>query len=96
MVIASQRRDVDGIVLPKKKKQKTQEELEAEDLGELGDVWGGDRQRKSNHFEHWKDGFAKKDYVKVKNVINPASGLSYNPNFDAHQKILKEVVEKEE
>jgi len=30
-------------VLPKKKKQKTQEELEAEDLGELGDVWGGDR-----------------------------------------------------
>ena len=96
MGIASKRRDAAGIVLPKKKMQKTQEELEAEDLGELGDVWSGKGVIKSNHFEHWKNGFAKKDYVKVKNVINPASGLSYNPNFDAHQKILKEVVEKEE
>ena len=42
------------------------------------------------------NGFAKKDYVKVKNVINPTSGVSYNPNFDSHQNLLKEVVEKEE
>jgi len=30
-------------VLPKKKKQKTQEELESDELGNLGDVWAGER-----------------------------------------------------
>ena len=39
MVKASQNREVDGIILPKRKIQKTQDEIECDELGELDDIW---------------------------------------------------------
>ena len=51
---------------------------------------------KSKKFGAWKNGFAKKDFVNVKAVIQPKSGQSYNPQFDKHQELLQEVAQKEE
>lgn len=46
--------------------------------------------------KQYKEGFAKKDTIKVKQVIVPKGGHSYNPNAADHKKLLKEVAGKEE
>ena len=63
--------------------------------GELEDVWDTPSEVKSKKFEMYKD-FAKKDMVKVKQVIVPEGGLSYNPSLKDHKKSLINAVKKEE
>jgi CO dehydrogenase/acetyl-CoA synthase gamma subunit (corrinoid Fe-S protein) len=44
----------------------------------------------------FKAGFAKKDKINVKAVINPIGGLSYNPSNKEHKSLLLKVATKEE
>ena len=68
--------------------------------GELDDLWSAPGQTSgyeiSKRMKQFKDGFGKKDTIKVKTVIAPAGGQSYNPNAADHKKLLKKVAEKEE
>lgn len=89
-------RETAGIVLPRKKSQKTKNEIEDEELGGLQDLWAAPAEMKSKKFDSWKNGFAKRDFVNVRAVMNPKSGQSYNPQFDKHQELLHEVADKEE
>lgn len=43
----------------------------------------------------YKD-FAAKDETKVKTVVLPKGGQSYNPKSGEHKKLLKDVAVKEE
>lgn len=69
--------------------------------GELEDIWGNDGKAieivdKSKVLRKFKNGFAKKDKINVKSVINPIGGLSYNPSMKEHKNLLIEVAKKEE
>ena len=70
--------------------------VENEELGELGDLWSAPKEVKCKKFDAWKNGFAKKDYVKVQAVIKPTNGQSVNPHYEKHQHLLKAVADKEE
>lgn len=59
--------------------------MEEEELGELGDLWAAPKEAKSKKFAAWKNGFAKRDFVKVQPVVKPTSGQSYNPHYEKHQ-----------
>lgn len=83
-------------MLPKKKSKKTKDEIEDEELGGLQDLWAAPAEAKSKKFNAWKNGFAKRDFVDVKAVVDPKSGHSYNPQFEKHQELLEEVAQKEE
>jgi hypothetical protein len=53
--------------------------------GDLEDIWGDDGKvigevDNCKTFKKFKQGFAKKDRINVKQVINPQGGLSYNPS----------------
>lgn len=89
-------REAAGIELPKRRSQKSKNELEDDEFGDLQDLWAAPAEVKSKKFGAWKEGFAKKDFVKVKAVVAPKSGQSYNPQFDKHQALLQEVAKKEE
>ena len=82
--------------MPVKKSKRSRAQVEEEELGELDDLWAAPKKVKSKKFETWKDGFAKRDFVKVQAVVKPASGQSYNPHYEKHQRLLKEVADKEE
>ena len=64
--------------------------------GELEDVWAAETEVKSKKFEMYKE-FAKKDGVKVKPVILPKGGLSYNPSGkDLKESQIKAALKEEE
>lgn len=63
--------------------------------GELQDIWGTPKETKSKNFETYIEN-QKKHNVKVRNVMNPKQGHSYNPAMKDHKSLLREVVEVEE
>ena len=75
--------------LPKKKIKVTEDD-------ELEDLWETPNQVISNNFNRYKTEFARKDHLKVKAVINPTGGQSYNPAVKDHKVLLKGVAKKEE
>lgn len=91
-----QNRAAAGIELPVKKSKRSQAQVDKEELGELDDLWAAPKEVKSKKFEAWKTGFAKRDFVTVQAVVKPTSGQSYNPHYEKHQRLLKEVADKEE
>lgn len=46
--------------------------------------------------ESYRNTYAKKDQIKIKAVILPKGGVSYNPNSKDHKALLKTVAMKEE
>jgi hypothetical protein len=83
-------------------KQQIDKPKKSDDFGgDLEDIWGSDGRTivevdRSHHMKKFKEGFAKKDRVIVKAVINPIGGLSYNPSMKDHKSLLIEVAKKEE
>ena len=75
--------------LPQKKVKVTEDD-------ELEDLWAAPREIVSQNFNRYKVEFAKKDMTKVKAVINPTGGQSYNPAVKDHKVLLKGVAKKEE
>lgn len=65
-------------------------------MGELEDIWGSERKVLSKKFESYKTTYAQKDQIKIKAVILPKGGLSYNPLSKEHKALLKTVASKEE
>ena len=66
------------------------------DQDELVDLWDTPLEVKSKKFDQYKQGFAKTNHVRVKPLINPKGGISYNPSVKDHKNLLKNVVETEE
>mmetsp|Transcript_9346 Transcript_9346/g.15763 ORF Transcript_9346/g.15763 Transcript_9346/m.15763 type:complete len:150 (+) Transcript_9346:288-737(+) len=64
--------------------------------GDLDDIWSSETQVKSKKFNNYLQNFAKKDGVKVKPVILPKGGLSYNPSLNDQKKQLVQVAITEE
>ena len=68
--------------------------------GQLEDIWGGPQAGlvggKSKKFDKWKNVSSKKKEVKVRAVVLPKGGQSYNPSANDHKKQLKEVADKEQ
>lgn len=64
-------------------------------MDEEHDIWGSSRKITSKAFESYKDTYAKTG-VKVKAVILPKGGLSYNPTDKDHKALLRKVALKEE
>lgn len=64
-----ERREAAGIVMPKKKGQKTKDEAEDDELGGLEDLWAAPAEVKSKRMDAWKKGFAKRDFVNVRAVV---------------------------
>ena len=60
-------------------------------MDELEDLWGADRKVTSKKFESYKNTYAMKDQVKIKSVILPKGGVSYNPSSKDHKSLLKTV-----
>jgi len=46
--------------------------------------------------QEYKEGFAKKERINVKQVVLPKGGQSYNPNMTDHVDLLKTTAMKEE
>ena len=63
--------------------------------GELEDIWGSKKEVKSKKFQTYIQN-QDKNKVKVRNVMNPKQGHSYNPTMKDHKALLSEVVEVEE
>lgn len=69
---------------------------EEEELGELEDLWSQPRKITSVKHEQYLNGFAKADQVKVKAVMVPIGGQSYNPSLRDHKQLLKDIASTEE
>ena len=65
-------------------------------MNDLMDIWGEDRKLTSNKMESYRNTYAKKDQHKIKAVMLPKGGLSYNPRAADHKALLKTVAAKEE
>jgi len=62
---------------------------------DMVDLWAAPAEVISKSFDHFKTGFAKRDHSKVKSVIMPVSGMSYNPSNLAHKNLLHHVADAE-
>ena len=72
-----------------KRKQKEEEEE---------DIWGNDSKEEevlSSQQKKFKN-FTKNNVIKVKSVVLPSGGQSYNPSARDHKKVLEKVVQEEE
>ena len=62
------------------------------------DLWGGaifaETDKKPKKKQQFKE-FDKKTRVRVKAVMNPHGGQSYNPSAKDHHKLIEEVVSEE-
>jgi len=92
------RREAKGLEpIPKRQKvQNRTEKMDDDDLGDLADIWATPKEIKSLEFAKWQENFAKKDAHKVKTVMVPSGGQSYNPSIKEHKRLLKDVVKVEE
>ena len=75
--------------LPQKKRKVTEDD-------DLEDLWATAAPVISQNFNRYKTDFARKDHLKVKAVINPTGGQSYNPAVKDHKVLLRGVAKKEE
>lgn len=92
------RKEAAGLA-PVQKRQKVSNRVVREDEqygGELEDIWSTGPVLRSKTHERYLNGFAKKDFVRVKPVINPAGGQSYNPALKDHKSLLQQVAQREE
>jgi hypothetical protein len=64
-----------------------------EKVDEFADIWATPLEQ-SNNIKRFKD-FSSKTASKVKAVITPLAGQSFNPSAQAHKDVLKQVVAEE-
>jgi hypothetical protein len=76
-------------------KQKSQPEKKKTAEEDLEDLWASPYEVKSRSLSQFKE-FSKKDQVKVKPVILPKGGLSYNPSHKDHAQNLAEAAQREQ
>lgn len=62
---------------------------------EYEDLWSGNNEQKLGRKFARADKFLKESKVKVKPLVIPKAGLSYNPSAKEHQKVIKKVLDEE-
>ncbi len=74
------------------KQQQTNQKKKDEDEDELADIWNdGNGFNQSKTIEKFRN-FKEKSTTKVKAVVVPLSGQSYNPSGKDHKEVIEKVV----
>ena len=66
---------------------------DSDEEDEVSDIWGNESTVGSHH-QRFQE-FTDKSRNKVKAVINPHGGQSYNPNAKDHKEVLDQVFDEE-
>ena len=67
---------------------------EEEEQAEIADLWADDTKKVGRNLVQFRN-FSDRSRVKVKQVVLPLAGQSYNPSSKDHQEVIQKVVEEE-